>query len=157
MSKALKILERAICDAGYWQWWTRTETAFQIEFGWVMLLIRSEDASQPPSHTIALRFANPRCIVALQRDTESRGLPDDWFARLGRDDIEPLHVCEGGFTLTSFGELRTMYEAAEQREFFLGTVDDVGNVSKDEAFLAFWAGNAGLLIVGKNWTFAISG
>ena len=150
MSEALKILERAISDVGHWRWWVRSDTVFQVEFGWVMLLIPSEDASRPPSSTIALRFRDPRCIVALQRASEGSGLPDDWFAKLAEDKIEPPGVNDGDFTLTDLGQLRTIYQEANRRDFILGDERDLENIDQDHAFMALWAGNVGLVVGAKS-------
>ena len=150
MSEALKILERAIFDVGHWRWWVRSDTVFQVEFGWVMLLIPSEDASRPPLSTIALRFHDPRCIAALQRATEGSGLPNDWFAKLGRDEIEPLGVNDGDFTLTDLGQLRTICQEATRRDFVLGDGRELENIGQDKAFMAFWAGDVGLAVVAKS-------
>ena len=150
MSEALKILERAISDVGQWRWWVRSDTAFQVEFGWVMLLIPSEVAGRPPSSTIALRFHEPYGIVALQRAKDGSGLPDDWFVKLGRDEIEPLGVNDGEFTLTDVGQLRTIFQEASRRDFVLGDDRELENIGQDQAFIAFWAGDAGLVVVAKS-------
>ena len=150
MSEALKILERAISDVGHWRWWVRSDTVSHVEFGWVMLLIPSENASRPPSSTIALRFHDPRCIVALQRATEGSGLPDDWFAKLAEDKIEPPGVSDGDFTLTDLGQLRIIYQEAHHRDFILGDERDLENIGQDEVFMAFWAGNVGLVVRAKS-------
>lgn len=133
MNEVLTILERAISDVGHWRWWVRSDTAFQVEFGWVMLLIPSEDASRPPSSTIALRFHEPRCVAALRRATEGSSLPDDWFAKLGRDEIEPLGVNDGELTLTDLGQLRSICQEASCRDFILG--DERIELCKNRSFV----------------------
>ena len=150
MSEALAILERSISDVGYWRWWTEADTAFQIEFGWVMLLIPSDDPSLPPSSIVTLRFNNPRCIVTLQRATEGPAMPDDWFAKLGRDEIEPFRVCDDSFTLTNAAQFRSIWQNAVQRGFILGNEHELEDIGKGKSFLGFWAENVGLAVVSES-------
>jgi hypothetical protein len=149
MNNALKVLERAVSDAGHWLWWTKNDSIFQVEFGWVMLLMQSPEAGAAPSNTIALSFLGPRCVIAIQRGTKRQELPDDWFAMLGRDEIKPLHVSDEDFTLTDVDKLRAMYECGKRRQVIFGKEDDLDRIRADESFMAFWAGNAGLLVVAK--------
>ncbi len=147
MSEALKILEGAITDVGHWRWWARSDVALQLEFGWVMLLVPSDDPKEPPSNVIALRFNKPRCIVALW--PEDSDLPDDWLAKLQEDKLDPLGVDHVDFTLTDRKQLQAIFRSAIRREFILGTEQDLSAIGPNDAFLAFWAG-AGMIIIGQS-------
>lgn len=150
IDESLRILESAISDVGHWRYWAKSDTVFQIEFGWVMLFIPSDDPSRPPSSTIALRFNNPRCVVALQHATEDPDLPDDWFAKLGRDEIEAFGVTEEAFTLTDVAQLRRIYQEAARRDFIVGSENDWEAIGAEQAFIAFWAQNVGLVVVAES-------
>lgn len=150
MNESLSILEAAISDVGHWRYWIKSDTAFQIEFGWVMLFIPSDDPTRPPSSTIALRFNKPHCVVALQHGEEDRDLPEDWFAKLGRDEIEAFGVSEQDLTLTDVGRLRRIYQEATRRNFIVGTEDDLRATEPDQAFVAFWARSVGLVVVAES-------
>lgn len=51
----LDILSSAICDVGYWSWWTTNLPAvIQIEFGGTQLYFPLADNSQPPSTQVAM-------------------------------------------------------------------------------------------------------
>jgi hypothetical protein len=149
MRAPLEVLEDAISDVGHWHWWTKTDTAFQLEFAWVMLLVPSDDPSQPPSSAVALRFRNPRCVAVLQKNVQRSALPDNWFRKLGQDELKPLAVSHESFTLTSIDRLRAILGDAERRKFLVGSEPDLDHIGTEDAFLAFWAGDAGLVVVGE--------
>lgn len=149
MSNALRVLEQAITDIGHWRWWVRSDAIFQVEFGWVMLLVPLKNAGDPPTNAIALGFNNPWCVVVLQRSTEGSGLPDDWFTKLGQDELEPLNVDHENFTLTDVHCLHSIYQNADRRDFIVGNEEDMEGIAHDHAFLAFWAQDAGLIVISE--------
>jgi hypothetical protein len=64
----LDILSNAICDVGYWSWWTTNlPTVIQVEFGGTQLYFSPAANSQPPSTQIAIQFRNPKSISFLTR------------------------------------------------------------------------------------------
>lgn len=77
-------------------------------------------------------------------------MPDEWFAKLGRDEIEPLLISNGSFTLTNTEQFRLICQSAYQREFIVGTERDLEGITEGQAFLAFWARNVGLAVVSES-------
>ena len=62
-------------------------------------------------------------------------MSDDWFAKLGRDDIKPMRVCNESFTLTRNADhLRSIYGDANRQEFILGGEQDLKSIRKDRHF-----------------------
>ena len=56
-TQKLDILSNAICDVGYWSWWTTNlPKVIQIEFGGIKLYFPPEDNSQPPYTQIAIQL-----------------------------------------------------------------------------------------------------
>ena len=149
-SAALEVLETAISDVGYWRWWTKDASGtFQVEFGGVLLYNKPTASNMPPSSLLALCFTDTRCVAALRRHTGLPEAPNDWFDRLGKDKMDPPTLTHGEFTLTSAQELRRIVAQSEEKQFVLGSEADLESVQERDAFLAFWAGDVGLLIIAR--------
>ena len=144
----LAVLETAISDVGYWRWWTQnTIGEFQVEFGGVLLYNKPTESNAPPSSLLSLRFRDTRCVAALRRHTGLSKTPDDWFDLLAKDKMEPPTITYGEFTLTSVKELRRIIAQAQETRFVIGSESDLKSVKEEDGFLAFWAGDVGLLVV----------
>lgn len=146
----LEVTETAISEVGYWRWWTQnTSGAFQVEFGGVLLYNKPAKNNVPPSSLLALRFEDTRCIATLRRYTGLEGIPDDWFDLLAKDEMQsPTVICEE-FTLTNTENLKRIFEQSEETHYIVGQETDLMSIKPVDAFLGFWAGDIGLVIVAK--------
>ncbi len=149
-NEALQVLESAISDVGYWRWWTHDGMSgiFQVEFGGVRLYNEPADRNASPRGVFALSFHDTRCVAALRRRLES-DTPDNWFEMLAEDQWEPAILSYEQFSLTNGTELQRIAGEAQETRLVVGTKSDVDAVRPEDAFLAFWAGDVGLLVVAK--------
>lgn len=146
MQNALKILEAAISDVGYWTWWTEAEGVFQIEFSWVTIYVEPQQKDKPPSNGIALQFNKPIFIALLQKTNTEKPLPPDWFDKLAKDEIEPLNISDGYITLTEIDALHRIWQESENTIYRIGNEDEIRNTD-NKAFIAFWAGPVGIVVI----------
>ncbi len=98
-NQLLDLLSSAICDVGYWSWWTADlPTVIQIEFGGTQLYFSQPDSSLPPLTQIAIQFRNPKSISFITRQ-EIQGDPK-WFDELHNDKMEAPTCSYENFTFT---------------------------------------------------------
>lgn len=145
------MLENAIVDVGYWQWWTANlPESFQVEFGGVLLWNPPLKEGDPPSGVVALRFLNPSCVCFLRRRDHPRRVPKNWYERLHRDEIRPFEITYEAFTLTSDEQVADIVSAADSIIPFVGSKPVKTFVPKGAKFLAFWAGPVGLFVAAQS-------
>jgi hypothetical protein len=144
----LGLLENAISDVGYWRWWTEDKDIFQIELGGVQLYNPPSEKGNPPSGIIALRFIDVSYVGIMERKDNHLVIPKDWFNKLHNDKIEPPSISHDEFTLSNKTQLEEITSSATTIKHKRGQLDDINN-SVDKAFIAFWAGCIGIIIVGN--------
>ena len=142
----LDILSNAICDLGYWSWWTTNlPTAIQIEFGGTQLYFPPADNSQPPSTQIAIQFRNPKSISFLTRQ-ELKSDDKKWFDALHNDEMEAPDCISEEFTFTDFSLMTSIINNAETINTIHG-YSPTNNLFHSEKYkLAFWAGDYGFAV-----------
>jgi len=149
-SQILDILGNAICDVGYWSWWTTDLPAvIQIEFGGTQLYFPPTNVSEPPNTQIAIQFRNPKSISFLTKQERLNESEQNWFDSLHNDKIEPLTCDYEYFTFTDDKLIAEIIDEAK-------TITTIyGYSSKDKSFLtekyklAFWAGDYGFAVASE--------
>ena len=140
--KDYSTLVSAICDVGYWRWWSENlPKQFQLEFGGVQIYSPSEDKAEPPYGLLALRFLRPSRVSFIRRKIASDDLPTDWPRQLKEEMIEPFGLSYDQFAFGDdalYGQILGQV-LSEQVHY----IDDSG--SRDVK-LAFWAGPVGVRI-----------
>lgn len=142
----LDILSNAICDVGYWSWWTTNlPTVIQIEFGGTQLYFPPEDNSQPPSTQIAIQFRNPKSISFLTRlDSKSGDL--NWFDDLHNDKMEPPTCSYDEFTFTDHSLIAAIINEAKTIKTIHGYSPTDSLFQTERYKLVFWAGDYGFAV-----------
>ena len=91
MTKETKdILNKAITDVGYWQWWDEQEGDYMVEFGGVLLYDDTRRGKTPRSSTIALGFYNNAFLIFLDNDAQPK-----WYELLLNDAVDPFTMDPG--------------------------------------------------------------
>jgi len=152
----LEILGDAISDVGYWSWWvTELPNIFQIEFGGTQLYFPTSDIAKPPSGQIALQFKKPTSISFLNiSDKEPIGKVK-WYDLLQQDQMEPVGISYGYFTLTDDKLIEEILRDAKLIETIHGYSPKTGQFLDEKFKLVFWAGEYGLAASGAElslWT-----
>jgi hypothetical protein len=148
MNEGLSVLAGAIYDLGSWRWWVDDfPDAFQVEFGGVQLWTPPPRPDQPPRGMVALRFDGPLSVTFLTQGDE---LPDDWPARLHRDEMEPLSIPYEDLAFGPPGMIRELLARATCAETVFGAPADEVDWAKAGAALVFWAGPAGLAVAASS-------
>jgi hypothetical protein len=142
----LDILSNAICDVGYWSWWTTNlPTVFQIEFGGTQLYFPPSDNSQPPSTQIAIQFRNPKSISFLTR-RELKSDDANWFDDLHNDKMEAPTCSHEEFTFTDHSLMTAIIKDAKTIKTIHG-YSPTDNLFQSEKYkLVFWAGDYGFAV-----------
>lgn len=149
MDKQWSVLEDAVSDIGYWSWWAeRLPDAYQVEFGGAQLWFPPEEGL-PPAGRLAIRFDGPRAICLL-RDPSS-ALPENWAELLHKDQLEPFTLDYGEFRLNSREHVLQLLDAGFRQEFIVGDRSAALREEEGEVSLSFSAGEAGLVIVAKEF------
>ncbi|TDR20474.1 hypothetical protein [Marinicella litoralis] len=138
---ALKILEDAISDVGYWRYWFSEKEMFQIEFGGTQLHNSPQEENSPPSGILALRFVKPSSVVAIVRGEEE---DFEWFDKLSKDEIEPFTVSYEEFTLTDSSLAQEIIQGAKKKKEISCSNEQLPK--KGGFYLAFWSGDVGMAI-----------
>jgi hypothetical protein len=142
----LDILSNAICDVGYWSWWTTDLPAIiQIEFGGTQLYFPPADNSQPPLTQIAIQFRNPKSISFLtRREIESDN--QNWFNDLHDDKMEAPTCSYDFFTFTDNLLMTEIINEAKTIKTIHG-YSPTDNLFQSEKYkLVFWAGDYGFAV-----------
>jgi hypothetical protein len=147
----LEVLGDAICDVGYWSWWTSDlPTVVQVEFGGTQLYFPSKDNSEPPSSQIAIQFINPKSISFLSIDRSVMNNSEKWYDLLQQDKIESQGCSYDSFSFVDESLMKRIINDAK----FIDTIQ--GYSPNDEAFLeenyklTFWAGEFGFAVSSEN-------
>lgn len=146
-NQILDILGKAICDVGYWSWWTTDlPKVIQIEFGGTQLYFQSGESSKPPLTQIAIQFRNPKSISFLTKQEIQYEAEQNWFDKLHNDKIEAPTCSYEYFTFT---DSQIMTEILNEAK----TINTIHGYSpKDKLFLTekyklvFWAGDYGFAV-----------
>ena len=141
----LEVLENAICDIGWWSWWTaELPNILQIEFGGTQLYFEKTQNENPPNNQIAIQFINPKSISFLSRNNNQ--IEENWAEKLQNDKLE-LPSCD--YEKFSFANKNLMKSIIDEAE----TINTIyGNSPKDISFytekykLVFWAQNYGIAV-----------
>jgi hypothetical protein len=143
-SSNLQILGNAICDIGWWSWWTaELPKVVQIEFGGTQLFFQPNVDGNPPNNQIAIQFINPKSISFLSRSKE---LIENWPKLLETDKLE-LPSCDyENFTFIDENVMKNIIDEA----LIVNTIH--GYSPKETAFykekykLVFWAQDYGFAV-----------
>jgi hypothetical protein len=174
-----RALEAAITDVGYWCTWTADlPESVEIEFGGVQLANINSGSDVPrPVQSLVLRFNRPSCAVFINRQNEwlpvlirrgdlepkpsgqqnhsqfgpapSTELPSDWPLLLQERTIGPLAISDDMFTFQNVNMATAIVGAADTAHALIGTLSAVQTWAKRPARLAFWAGDAGVVVAGE--------
>jgi hypothetical protein len=147
----LEMLGDAICDVGYWSWWTSNlPTIVQVEFGGTQLYFPPKEDSIPPGSQIAIQFINPKSISFLSINENLIDGSEKWFELLHQDKIKSKGCSYDSFTFTDESLMKRIINDAK----FVDTIH--GYPPNDEAFfkenykLTFWAGEFGFAVSSEN-------
>jgi hypothetical protein len=150
----LELLGNAICDVGYWSWWTSDlPSIVQVEFGGTQLYFPVKDNSEPPGSHIAIQFINPKSISFLSINNDLTDDSEKWFDLLQQDKIESQVCSYDSFTFVDENLMKRIINDAK----FVDTI--LGYSPNDEAFfkenykLTFWAGEFGFAVSSENIKF----
>lgn len=145
-TQILDILSNAICDVGYWSWWTSDlPSVFQIEFGGTQLYFPSADNSQPPSSQIAIQFINPKSISFLTKNG-GEDVEQNWFEDLHNDKMQAPTCSYDHFTFTDNSLMTEIISETKTIKTIYGysPTDNLFHCEKYK--LAFWAGKYGFAV-----------
>jgi hypothetical protein len=143
MEQALKVLETAISDVGYWRWWTsELPHSIQLEFGGTQLWFPPASPDGVASGLLAVRLRKPK--VAAFLTSKSAKLPDDWPEAMQRDEFEPFRLGYDRFTFTSHDEAARYLADAASIKAVVGLTSDIPQL-RASPLLAFWAGPVGFV------------
>lgn len=136
MEESLSIIEDAISDVGYWNWWAESlPKRFQLEFDGTQLLCSKLEEDKPPSTRIALSFLNPISINFLTRkDCE---LPYNWPELLHKDEIDPPTISYDRFTFRDKNMVKTIIEESISHHNFFGENLKYSELDLAKSYLAF--------------------
>lgn len=85
MTKETKeILNKAITDVGYWQWWAEEEGDYMVEFGGTLLYNEKKKGKEPRSSVVALCYFGNAFLIFLDNNMEP-----NWIDLLHNDGIDP--------------------------------------------------------------------
>ena len=145
-TQKLEILSDAICDVGYWSWWTTNlPTVIQIEFGGTQLYFPPDDNSQAPNTQIAIQFRNPKSISFLTRQ-ELKSDDKNWFEDLHNDKMEPPTCSHGEFTFTDQSLMTEIISGAKNIKTIHGYSPSDALFLTERFKLVFWAGDYGFAV-----------
>ena len=147
MNPILEILESAISDVGAWCWWEQAlPKTFQVEFIGTQLWNPPSADGEPPSGQIGLRFTEPSSISFISRLEGDKGPPGNWADLLHRGRIEPLAITFDQFILQDSDRIGGILARATSIQTVHGKDPSEVDFSSENATLAFWAGNVGLIV-----------
>ena len=140
----LKLLENAICDIGWWSWWTtELPKTIQIEFGGTQLYFEPSENGIPPNNQIALQFINPKSISFLSR---SKNLVENWPELLKTDKLELPNCDYENFTFLDENVMKNIIDKAELIQTIHGYSPKEDSFYKEKYKLVFWAQEYGLAV-----------
>lgn len=143
--ESLKILETAISDVGYWNWWdTLLPDVAQLEFGGIQLYQANEHPENPPFSTIALRFSSLRSFCFLTKNRNH--VSEDWYKLLQQDLMEPPACDNEYFTLTDKALMKKALSFAESTIKIAGEYPDSHGFWQGKYKLVFWARDYGCAV-----------
>ena len=148
MADAIKILEEAISDVGYWLWWTVQENGCQLEFAGTQIWNAPESEDQPPSGIIALRYTGNVFLSFLTRNG-SEEYSEHWFDRLQRDEMEPLRLSPDEFFLNNREGFLSVVKQAGETQLIRGTAIGDASIPPITNTIAFYAGQFGVIAGGN--------
>ncbi len=147
MIQPLDILQTAISDVGHWQWWdSQFPDIFQVEFTAVQLWNPPIAEGQHPSNQIALRYKNPISVSFLRQRNIQSDIPDNWPQQLHDSAIEPFGISFESFFLCEPERIPSIMAQADFIDTVFGDHPKDIDFSQVGAFLAFWAGEVGLIV-----------
>jgi len=139
----LEILGDAICDVGYWSWWTTDLPAvINIEFGGTQLYFPPASVSEPPNSQIVIQLKNPKPISFLTMKESLDESEEKWFDKLHDDKIQHLS-CSRYFTFTDDKLIAEIINDAKTITTIHGYSPKYENFLSEKYKLSFWAGNYG--------------
>lgn len=150
MINPLRVLESSISDVGVWNWWTANfPKILQVEFSHVHLYSKPDDAEQPPSNSIAIRFSHPKCVAFMSRRVPGRKVPARWPELLAKDRLKLVPTVDrDGICLTGGARSLAMLDMATKIDYCLGS-DAVRWSKRYGSNLVLWAGPVGLFVASE--------
>ncbi|WP_162127683.1 hypothetical protein [Flavobacterium phycosphaerae] len=147
----LQMLGDAICDVGYWSWWTSDlPNIVQIEFGGTQLYFPPKDNSEPPNSQIAIQFINPKSISFLSLSKVGENNSEKWFNLLHEDKMESQVCSYDSFTFVDESEMKRIISHAKITDTILGYPPTEESFFKENFKLTFWAGEFGFAVSSEN-------
>jgi hypothetical protein len=161
MNDALSLLAVAIADVGWWWSWRQSQECFDVLFGGTQLWTPPSEEGWPPPGAIALSFQRPKSVSFLtHRDAAAQSccapagaigypthLGEDWPALLRRGALPGvLHFSGHCLTFADRSLQRQVLSEASRIDTVVGRAPGAEEFFDLPAWMAFWAGPAGLVV-----------
>ena len=151
----LEVLEQAITDIGYWNWWAEyLPDCVQVEFAGVQLWSEEPQEGQPQRGTLALRFVQPISFSFLTRNKAIDDLPHNWPDLMQDDNLEDLPNIryEGELHFNERDFVQRVLDAANRIDVRFGVHPKSEEFFDAPVILAFWAVDIGCAVASQELT-----
>ncbi|MFD1552540.1 hypothetical protein DNU06_17180 [Putridiphycobacter roseus] len=146
MKEKLEVLEDAISDVGYWNWWTADfPKLIMLEFGGTQIWTKPND-NESPSGQIGITFQNPYSVSFLTREQYKRDTPENWADLLHNDKLDQPEIEHGQFTFTDLELIEQIIKESKKVETVFGNKPTDPDFKNAEFKFGFWAINFGCVI-----------
>ena len=147
MTKETKdILNKAITDVGYWQWWDEQEGDYMVEFGGVLLYDDTRRGKTPRSSMVALGFYNNAFLIFLDNDTQPK-----WYELLHNDAVDPYTMDPGSLVFDDKEHARDLLQQYKKHHGAFDSMDEALNSIKNaKEILTGTCGDFGFIIGGDH-------
>lgn len=147
MTKETKdILNKAITDVGYWQWWDEQEGDYMVEFGGVLLYDDTRRGKTPRSSMVALGFYNNAFLIFLDNDT----LPK-WYELLHNDAVDPFTMDLGSLVFDDKEHARDLLQQYKKHHGAFDSMDEaINSIKNAKEILTGTCGDFGFIIGGDH-------
>jgi len=148
--KHLDILQEAIGDVGYWNWWDeKLPEVFQLEFGNVLLYSYPEPG-KPPGILIALRFNDPVSINFINRNLDGFNLDYKWPYLFKNENVGPFSLTCETLCFNNLISINGILNETETVQTHFGVKPDHKDFKFANIKMGFLAGPVGIIIAAND-------
>ncbi len=147
MTKETKdILNKAITDVGYWQWWDEQEGDYMVEFGGVLLYDDTRRGKTPRSSAIALGFYENAFLIFLDNDTQPK-----WYELLHNDAIDPFTMDQESLVFDDKEHALNLLKQYKKHHGAFDSMDEaIASIKNAKEILTGTSGDFGFIIGGDH-------
>jgi hypothetical protein len=146
IKEKLKVLEDAISDVGYWNWWTADiPKLIMLEFGGTQIWTKPND-KESPSGQIGITFQNPYSVSFVTRNEYTSVTPENWAELLHNDKLDQPEIEHGQFKFNDIELIEHIIKNSKKVETIFGHNPMEPDFKNAEFIFGFWAVNFGCII-----------